>query len=106
MARSLYTCSRALSIALAAAIAFPLGAPAQITPSPRRDYAAVASQLEQLIEREMRVQGLPIVSIALVDDQEVVWSRGFGTTDTATHKLAGPETIYRVGSVSKLFTDV
>ena len=105
MARSLNTCSRALSIALAA-IALPLGAPAQITPSPRRDYAAVAGQLEQLIERERRVQGLPIVSIALVDDQEVVWSRGFGTTDTATHKVAGPETIYRVGSVSKLFTDV
>src|SRR5205823_7187230 len=88
------------------ACAFPLGAPAQSVPAPRRDYAAVADQLERLIDRKMRVQGLRVLSIALVDDQEVVWSRGFGIVDTAANRLAGPETVYRVGSVSKLFTDV
>ena len=96
---------RVLSLALAATV-FPLGAWAQITPAPRRDYGAVADQLERLIDREMHAQGLPIVSIALVDDQQVVWSRGFGMVDSAARKLAGPETVYRVGSVSKLFTDV
>ena len=96
---------RVLSLALAATV-FPLGASAQITPAPRRDYGAVADQLERLIDREMHAQGLPIVSIALVDDQQVVWSRGFGMVDSAATKLAGPETVYRVGSVSKLFTDV
>ncbi|PYP62104.1 MAG: serine hydrolase, partial [Gemmatimonadetes bacterium] len=96
---------RVLSLALTATV-FPLGASAQITPAPRRDYGAVADQLERLIDREMHAQGLPIVSIALVDDQQVVWSRGFGMVDSAARKLAGPETVYRVGSVSKLFTDV
>ena len=96
---------RVLSLALAATV-FPLGAWAQITPAPRRDYGAVADQLERLIDREMHAQGLPVVSIALVDDQQVVWSRGFGMVDSAARKLAGPETVYRVGSVSKLFTDV
>jgi CubicO group peptidase (beta-lactamase class C family)/D-alanyl-D-alanine dipeptidase len=87
-------------------IAIPLGAFAQISPAPRRDYATVADQLEHLIDREMRVQGLPVLSIALVDDQEVVWARGFGIVDSAGRTLAGPSTVYRVGSVSKLFTDV
>src|SRR5256885_6399379 len=96
---------RVLSLALTATV-FPLGACAQITPAPRRDYGAVADQLERLIDREMHAQGLPIVSIALVDDQQVVWSRGFGMVDSSARKLAGPETVYRVGSVSKLFTDV
>jgi CubicO group peptidase (beta-lactamase class C family)/D-alanyl-D-alanine dipeptidase len=89
---------------------FALAAPpcisAQPAPAPRRDYAGVAAQLERMIEREMRVQGLPAVSIALVDDQQIVWSRGFGIVDSAAHRLAGPNTVYRVGSVSKLFTDV
>jgi serine beta-lactamase-like protein LACTB len=34
---------------------------------------------------------------ALVDDQRIVWRRDFGAT---------PKTVYRVGSVSKLFTDI
>ena len=84
----------------------PLGAAAQQLPAARPEYAAVAQRLARYIEREMRVQGLPIVSIALVDDQQVVWSQGFGTIDSAAHRMAGPETVFRVGSVSKLFTDV
>lgn len=88
-----------------AALLFPLGALAQNAPA-RADYATVAGQLERLVEREMRVEGLPIVSIALVDDQDVVWTRGFGMVDSATRHVAGPQTVFRVGSVSKLFTDV
>ena len=88
------------------AVIFPLRASAQSTSAPRRDYAQVADRLQQLIEREMRTDRLPIVSIALVDDQEIVWSRGFGVLDSASKRVAGPETVFRVGSVSKLFTDV
>ena len=97
--------ARSLAAALALVAALPLGTPAQ-APAARRDYAAVAGQLEQAIDRTMRVQGLPVVAIALVDDQDVVWSRGFGIVDSASHRVAGPETVFRVGSVSKLFTDV
>jgi CubicO group peptidase (beta-lactamase class C family)/D-alanyl-D-alanine dipeptidase len=95
----------AISIVAGAAL-FPLGAGAQEAASPRRDYAAAAERVQAAIEREMRAQGLPIVSIALVDDQDVVWSRGFGIVDSATRRVAGPETVFRVGSVSKLFTDL
>jgi CubicO group peptidase (beta-lactamase class C family)/D-alanyl-D-alanine dipeptidase len=92
-------------LSLGFAALFPLGVSAQDA-QPPREYAAVADQLERLIEREMRLQGLPIVSIALVDDQRVVWSKGFGVVDSATRRGAGPQTVFRVGSVSKLFTDV
>lgn len=89
----------------AAALLSPVRARAQNAPA-RADYAGVASQLERVIEHDMRVDGLPIVSIALVDDQDVVWARGFGMVDSTTHRMAGPQTVFRVGSVSKLFTDV
>ena len=97
--------ARSLVAALSLLAALPLGASAQ-APAARRDYAAIAGRLEQAVDREMRAQGLPVVAIALVDDQDVVWSRGFGTVDSASRRIAGPETVFRVGSVSKLFTDV
>ena len=97
--------ARSLAAALSLLAALPLGTSAQ-APAARLEYAAIAGRLEQVIEREMRVQRLPIVGIALIDDQDVVWSRGFGIVDSASHRTAGPETVFRVGSVSKLFTDV
>lgn len=62
--------------------------------------------LQQLIEHEMEQKGLPALSIALIDDQEIVWSRGFGMADPESNVPATAETVYRVGSVSKLFTDL
>src|SRR5207248_2609959 len=67
---------------------------------------AVARRLEALIEREVADKGLPALSVALVDDQSVVWARGFGFADPPAKKPATAETVYRVGSVSKLFTDL
>ena len=69
-------------------------------------YAPAIARIERLIEHEMEDKGLPAVSIALVEDQSVVWTRGFGHVDPARTRPATPETVYRVGSVSKLFTDI
>jgi CubicO group peptidase (beta-lactamase class C family) len=44
------------------------------------------------------------MSIALVDDQRVVWSEGFGYADKSRDIKASADTVYFVGSVSKLFT--
>ncbi len=54
----------------------------------------------------MADQQLPALSIALVDGDRIVWARGFGEADPVHHVPATAETVYRVGSVSKLFTDV
>jgi CubicO group peptidase (beta-lactamase class C family)/D-alanyl-D-alanine dipeptidase len=69
-------------------------------------YAAVARVLEPMIEWERRTKGIPAISIALVDDQQIVWARGFGLERIADSVPATAETVYRVGSVSKLFTDL
>lgn len=68
------------------------------------DYAAVRQYLSAYIASEMRKQDVTGLSIALVDDQTVIWTQGFGYADKTGHVAATPETLYRVGSISKLFT--
>ncbi len=71
----------------------------------RNDYSYLKTYLTWLIEDQMPDQEVEGLSIAVVDDQKIVWSQGFGYADTANKIKASPETVYRVGSISKLFTD-
>lgn len=48
--------------------------------------------------------GPPGLTAALVRDQNLIWIKGFGLADVEKGTLAGPETIYRVASITKLFT--
>ena len=73
-------------------------------------YASAIARLDSFIAREVADKRLPGLSIALVDDQRVVWARGFGVArpahDGAPAVPATAGTVHRVGSVSKLFTDI
>jgi CubicO group peptidase (beta-lactamase class C family) len=81
------------------------GSPSQHTRSVSRgDTQGAVTQLRALIEHEMRSQRLAGLSIALVEDQRVLWTQGFGWADPQNKQAAAPETVYRVGSISKLFT--
>lgn len=71
---------------------------------PRGDYVEVVSQLHAMIEREHAAKDLRALSIALVDGDDVVWATGFGEQSQGVPATA--ETVYRVGSVSKMFTDI
>jgi D-alanyl-D-alanine dipeptidase/CubicO group peptidase (beta-lactamase class C family) len=77
---------------------------ATIAAAPR--YRQVALALERLIENEIREKKLPGFSIALVDNQRIVWAEGFGYADPESKTPATAETVYRVGAVSRLFTNV
>src|SRR5262245_60834218 len=44
------------------------------------------------------------VTMALVDDQETIFVRGFGFADKQKRLPSRPDTVYRAGSISKLFT--
>lgn len=73
---------------------------------PPARYQAVVKALEPFIAEEVQAKKLPALSIALVEDQTVVWAKGFGFADPKAKKPATAQTVYRVGSVSKLFTDI
>lgn len=68
------------------------------------DYRHTENYLTWLIDREMAQNDITGISIALVDDQRVIWQKGFGHADLERGMAATPETIYRAGSIAKVFT--
>ncbi|MFL5548215.1 MAG: serine hydrolase, partial [Gemmatimonadales bacterium] len=95
-------------VAVAAILAglFPRAAAAQATVEPDARYRDVAQALTTLIDQQRAEHRIPAISVALVDGSRVVWARGFGWADSVAGVPATAATVYRVGSVSKLFTDV
>ena len=93
-----------------ACIALPiqvaLAQPAQDAVGPAARYTQAATILERFIRHEMADKALPALSIALVAGDSVVWARGFGIASPRDSTPATARTLYRVGSVSTLFTDL
>jgi CubicO group peptidase (beta-lactamase class C family) len=84
-------------------------AAANLPRPPHRPPALVPSDLEYLknhlhwyIQRGMRKAGIPAVSIALVDDQQLIWAEGFGYADRERRVPATSETVYQIGSITKV----
>ena len=81
-----------------------LQAPEKSVTRLRGDYTYTKQYISWLIQKEMKKHKVTGLSIALVDDQQIVWSEGFGYADLANNVPASSETVYMVGSISKLFT--
>jgi CubicO group peptidase (beta-lactamase class C family) len=100
-------------VASGAAFAPPAVATAAPTPVDAQtervlDDAGVQSVLSGLnaqLEAEREQHGIAGLSVAVVYDQSIIWSEGFGQANVQTSTPATPETLYRVGSITKLFTD-
>ena len=62
--------------------------------------------LEAFIEAEAKDKKLPLLSVVLANENGVVWSYGIGADSGTPGLVADANTTYRIGSVSKLFTDI
>ncbi|MDO4231204.1 MAG: serine hydrolase domain-containing protein [Lautropia sp.] len=89
---------------VAAGVASCASAPKAPEQARRGDYSSITPYLADYIQHEMKKAGVVGASVALVDDQRVVWSQGFGHANKEKNIPATPETIYRIGSITKLFT--
>lgn len=91
-----------IALAILAGCATPPHRPASIA---RDDYASAKEYISKLAKYEMDKNSVAGLSIALVDDQRIVWAEGYGYADREKKLPATADTLYRVGSISKLFTD-
>ncbi len=67
----------------------------------------VASSLELFsawTASQMAYRGQPGLSAGVIYDQELIWHKGFGYADLAGKKPADLTTVYRIASITKLFT--
>ena len=74
-----------------------------------REDSRIASALHLLelwLEAQSAYEHIPGISMAVVHDQELLWAGGFGYADREKKRPATPETIYGIGSISKLFTSI
>lgn len=62
--------------------------------------------LEAWADRETVEKRLPGVSMAVVHDQQLLWSRGFGYAHLEPRVAARADTMYSICSISKLFTSI
>ncbi len=87
-------------LTLTACASMPPKAPVDLE---KGDYAYVKEYMNWFIEKEMKDNKIVGLSIALVDDRNIIWQQGFGFANQKEDVKATPETVYRAGSISKLF---
>lgn len=81
-------------------------APVRPTTLTQGEYGYLKEHITWLIRKEMSQHNIQGLSLALVDDQQLIWADGFGFADTAANLPATADTVYRIGSISKLFTTI
>lgn len=76
------------------------------TSIPIGDYSYTIEYIEKQIERHMRRFDLPSVLIAMIDDQNVVWHKAFGFADVENNVPATLDSVYKIGSITKVFAGI
>jgi CubicO group peptidase (beta-lactamase class C family) len=70
------------------------------------DYSEAIRLIDTWLEAQRDYDHLPGISVAIVTDQEILWSKGYGMADPEKEVPSSPNTIYSICSISKLFTSV
>jgi CubicO group peptidase (beta-lactamase class C family) len=70
----------------------------------RDDLHDLREQIALKIHKEMQRKKITGLSLGLVDGNEVAWAEGFGYADKEHGISASLETVYKICSISKLFT--
>ena len=68
------------------------------------EVRAALGLVEAYLEAERAHRRIPGLSAGVVADQELIWARGFGEARPDVELPAAPDTLFRVGSITKLFT--
>jgi CubicO group peptidase (beta-lactamase class C family) len=92
-------CAVLLSILL---LAPGLSAIAQAPPAP--ELQALIERLDGRATAELAKDKTGSVTLGVVSGNQLVWSRSYGLADVERKTPATPETVYRIGSITKQFT--
>lgn len=63
-------------------------------------------ELRQELERLMDYHGVPALGVTLVEGDSIIWSDGLGLANKADSIPADGQTMFRIGSISKMFVSL
>ncbi len=69
-----------------------------------RPGAADFRRLERVVRAELKEKRVPGAAVAVVVGDRVVFAKGFGVASAETREPVTPDTLFRVGSTTKVFT--
>ncbi len=69
-----------------------------------QDSRSLPQNLDNEITAIRLAFGVPSVSVAVIENSEIVYTKAFGESDLSKQTAAGTQTRYAVGSISKQFT--
>lgn len=75
-----------------------------LTPARILAQPAPIQDLDAFVAQGMAEWGIPGLALAVVQDDAVVYSRGYGVLRLGDEALVGPSTLFGIASVSKAFT--
>ncbi|HEY0656426.1 MAG TPA: serine hydrolase [Chryseosolibacter sp.] len=73
---------------------------------PASNYNDAFVLIDAWLEAHVDYQDLPSLTVAVVKDQETLWSKAYGMANTEAKVPASTTTVYSICSISKLFTSV
>ena len=65
--------------------------------------AVKADQVDDYVKAQMERQRIPGISIVVIKDQKIIKSMGYGLANVELNVAATPDTVFKIGSVSKQF---
>ena len=88
-------------IACLAAIVLGAGVAAAQAPA-----ASTIERVDSMAAAEFAHDSIASLTIGVVTPQGLVWTKSYGFADLSTHRLANRQSVYRIGSITKMFTGV
>lgn len=66
-----------------------------------RDIKTIIKDLDQRIPKLMKQANIPGLSVAIIENADIVWAKGFGVVDSKTKEPVTNNTVFESGSLTK-----
>ena len=66
--------------------------------------ARTLQRVDSMAAAEFAKDSIGSLTIGVVTPEGLVWTRSYGFADMSTHRLANRQSVYRIGSITKMFT--
>ncbi|PWT96249.1 MAG: hypothetical protein C5B52_16190 [Bacteroidetes bacterium] len=70
------------------------------------DYSDILKLVDAWLDAQKDFEKLPGITVAIVQDQETIFKKGYGYADVEKKIPMKPETVFSICSISKLFTSI